>query len=151
VQEIAKQASETKHRVACVAVKVVMVAILAAQLSGCMSLGLGLTGDDVDANLTTSSIPSSKPTETVSDQVTIRNAATSVDLKKLNGQPLPWANSDTGSAGVITSIEESRGDQLVCRDFTTTSHSFKGVAKYHGKACLTGQGEWQLIRFEKFV
>lgn len=128
--------------------KLVTVAFLSIQLAGCMGSGFGFGDSAADAGLTTASVPA-KPVDTISDEVTIRNAVTSADLAKLNGEPLPWANTDTGSAGVVDTIMQSQDGRLICRDFTTTSHSFHGISKYRGQACLTGKGEWQLVSFEK--
>lgn len=150
MQQITKQACETKSRIAYAVAKVVTVAILVAPLCGCMGSGFGLTSADVvDAGLSTSSTNQPKSQETVSDEMTVRNAVSSADLNKLKDSPLPWANTDTGSAGVVTAINQSQLGSLVCRDFTTTSHSFSGIAKYSGKACLGGNGEWQILSFEK--
>jgi surface antigen len=150
LQQITKQACETKSRIACAVRKVVTVAILVMPLCGCMGSGLGMTSTDgVDTSVSTHSTIQPKSQETVSDEMTVRNAVSSADLDKLKNSPLPWANTDTGSAGVVTAINQSQLGSLVCRDFTTTSHSFSGIAKYSGKACLAGNGEWQILSFEK--
>jgi surface antigen len=151
VQEITKQACETNSRIACGVMKIVTIAILGAPLVGCMANGFGLTGADVDSSLYTRSTPTAKPAQVVSDEMTVRNAVSSADLNKLNGEPLPWANTDTGSAGVVTAIAQSQAGTIICRDFMTTSHSFTGVAKYQGKTCLGANGEWQIVSFEKQI
>jgi surface antigen len=113
-----------------------------------MGTGLGLS-DSVDAGLTTQSTPASTHRPTDSDETTIRNAVSSADLGRLKGEPLPWANTDTGSAGVVTAISQTQAGEVTCRDFTTTSHSFNGIAKFRGTTCLTSTGEWKIVNFEK--
>ncbi len=62
--------------------------------------------------------------------------------------PLPWANASTGSAGVIDTIVENNDAGQVCRQFRTTRHSYVGIAKFYGKTCLVGGGNWQLLSFQ---
>ena len=118
---------------------------LCVALSGCMSFDL--FAPPADNSLTTKSITPAKSTETISDEVTVRNAVTSADLTKLAGASLPWANASTGSAGVVASITESRANGAVCRSFVTTRHAYDGIANFTGDACLDTAGEWKLIRF----
>lgn len=127
-----------------------VVAVLAPLLlSGCMGLGM----DATDTKLTTSSVdnPTSRaPADTVSDEITVRNAVSSADLERMSGSvSIPWANTTTGSAGVITSIREENNGSYVCRTFITTRHSYRGISNYGGKACLVGSGEWQVIAFKE--
>jgi hypothetical protein len=130
--------------------KIAVGACLVMPLTGCMSDGLDVFSS-TDKKATTSAIqPGYKaPSDTVSDEVTVRNAVTSTDLGQLGGAPIPWANTSTGSAGVITMIREENNGSYVCRIFTTTRHSYTGIANYKGKACLVGSGEWQLITFSE--
>lgn len=103
----------------------------------------------VDRSVTTGSINSKTGTDSISDELTVRNAVSSADLTKLGVSPLPWANSSTGSAGVIRDVTESNEGSVLCRDFSTTRHSYDGVADYLGKTCLVGNGQWQLLSFKK--
>jgi surface antigen len=129
-------------------IKIVAVAMLCLPAAGCMGTGFGLS-DNVDAGLTTQSTPATARQPVDSDETTIRNAVSSADLGRLNGEPLPWANTDTGSAGVVTGITQTQTGNVTCRDFTTTSHSFKGISKYRGTTCLTSSGEWKIVSFAK--
>lgn len=113
-----------------------------------MGTGFGLV-DNVDSGLTTQSTPQSVRVQPDSDETTIRNAVSSADLGRLNGEPLPWANTGTGSAGVVTAITQTQAGEVTCRDFTTTSHSYRGIAKYRGTTCLTPSGDWKIVSFEK--
>jgi hypothetical protein len=121
---------------------------LAAAVSGCTSGSLDLFegASKVDRNISTATVPK-PPQETVADQITILNAVTSTDLSKLGDSPLPWANTTTGSAGVVSSIHEASRNGTTCRDFITTRHAFDGIAQYRGSACLDPAGRWMLVSF----
>jgi len=122
--------------------------IITLSLSGCMSAGLDLADTaNVDKSVSTGSVPNSLNTDSLSDEITVRNAVSSADVAKTGGNPIPWANSSSGSAGVISSIEEDRSNGKICRRFTTTRHSYQGIAKFDGNTCLLGNGEWYLTSF----
>jgi surface antigen len=148
VQPITKQAWEKNSRAACGVMKLVTVAFICLPAVGCMGTGFGLS-DNVDAGLTTQSTPAAQRKPVDSDETTIRNAVSSADLGRLKGDPLPWANTDTGSAGVVTGITQTQAGEVTCRDFTTTSHSFRGISKFSGTTCLTPSGEWKIVSFAK--
>ncbi|WP_454848432.1 RT0821/Lpp0805 family surface protein [Rhizobium binxianense] len=120
-------------------------------LSGCVAGGMDfLSAAKVDRSVATGTVPQETPsTDTLSDEMTVRNAVTSADIQRLEGQPLPWANASTGSAGVIETIVENNEGGQVCRQFRTTRHSYVGIAKFYGKTCLLGAGNWQLLSFQQ--
>ncbi|MDO6962765.1 RT0821/Lpp0805 family surface protein [Rhizobium alvei] len=121
-------------------------------LSGCMGGGMDIAGmDSTDKNLVTNAIATNPATasDSTSDENTIRNAVSSADLSKNAGTPIPWANRSTGSAGVINSIREENNGSYVCRLFETTRHSYRGISKFSGRACLVGSGEWQIVEFRE--
>lgn len=103
----------------------------------------------VDRSVSTGAVPTAASTNTLSDEATVRNAVTSADLAKIGQAPLPWANAATGSAGVVSTIREARNQGHVCREFTTTRHSYEGIAMFSGQACLTGSGDWLLTAFNR--
>lgn len=103
----------------------------------------------VDRSISTGTVARKGSDTTLSDEATVRNAVTSADLAQLGDAPLPWANAATGSAGVVSTIKEARDAGRVCRDFTTTRHSYEGIAMFSGQACLTGQGDWLLTAFDR--
>jgi hypothetical protein len=106
-------------------------------------------GDKVD-RMSTGTVPSKAHSgATLSDEVTVRNAVTSADLNKVGSASVPWANTSTGSAGVVSSIREDKGQGRVCRAFTTTRHSYEGIAMFSGQACMTDQGDWLLTAFDR--
>ena len=125
-----------------------MIALLVALgLSGCMSSGFGLFGGP-DKSISTNAVSAKSSGETVSDAATVRNAVSSADVSR-TGSPIPWANASTGSAGVITSLSEDTDLGTVCRQFRTTRHSYEGIANFEGKACMEGDGRWQLLSFQE--
>lgn len=118
-------------------------------LSGCMS-GLDLFSDSgVDKTVHTGTVQNGNA-ERLTDEITVRNAVSSADLLRTGGNPIPWANSASGSAGVISRIAENRDrDGRPCRDFVTTKHSYQGIANFTGRTCLGNTGEWLLLAFDK--
>jgi surface antigen len=129
----------------------VAIGIAFLSLSGCVSGGMDfLSTAKVDRTVTTGTIPQAPvTTDSVSDETTVRNAVTSADLSKTNGQPLPWANASTGSAGVIDTIVENTNSGQICRQFRTTRHAYDGIANFYGKTCLIDSGNWQLMSFQQ--
>jgi surface antigen len=129
----------------------VAIGIALLSLSGCVSGGMDfLSTAKVDRTVTTGTIPQAPvTTDSVSDETTVRNAVTSADLSKTNGQPLPWANASTGSAGVIDTIVENTNSGQICRQFRTTRHAYDGIANFYGKTCLIDSGNWQLMSFQQ--
>nr|WP_244624836.1 RT0821/Lpp0805 family surface protein [Rhizobium daejeonense] len=105
--------------------------------------------DSVDRSISTNTVATKRNTSSTSDELTVQNAVSSADLDKNAGNPLPWANAATGSAGVVTAIQEERDNGIVCRNFSTTRHSYEGIAYFAGKTCTTGSGQWQLMRFDR--
>ncbi|MGE7371123.1 RT0821/Lpp0805 family surface protein [Neorhizobium sp. NPDC001467] len=121
---------------------------LAVMLSGCTS-SLDLFGGSKVDRMSTGTIPAKRNPTALSDEVTVQNAVSSADLSKVSMSPLPWANTTTGSAGVVSSIREARTQGHICRDFTTTRHSFEGIAQFTGQTCLTNNGSWMLTAFDR--
>lgn len=114
-------------------------------LSSCAG-GVNLSRVKTADLITTSSVGSSGngriDQDAISDRSTIRNAVSSASLDQLGHAPLHWENKDTGSKGIITSIEEYKDGPVICRRFTTTRESFDGIAVYRGDACLGEEGVW---------
>jgi len=128
-----------------------VVAIVPVCLSGCMGSGLLSLSPSPDKKLTTGSIDQTEkaPSDTASDETTVRNAVSSADLSKSGPMQIPWANTSTGSAGVVNQISEEDNGSYVCRNFTTSRHSYRGISNFSGKACLVGSGEWQMVSFKE--
>ena len=138
----------SRRAAALVGILLPMLAVL--PLAGCTSGGVALTEGKADASVQTGEVAgAAKPEpDQLSDQATIRNAVSSADISGLGGQPLAWANSDTGSRGAITALNEQRQNGQLCRKFTTSRESFEGVALYQGEACMEQAGVWQLLDFK---
>ena len=118
-------------------------------VSACATGGFDLSKAEVDRTIVTGGAQPSTGSvpEQLSDETTIRNAVSSADLEQLNGEPLAWANADTGSRGAITALAEERQDGMLCRRFTTSRESFDGVSLFQGKACLAPAGSWRMREF----
>jgi hypothetical protein len=145
---ISKQGVTQKRFVA--AVRLAVTAAVPVLLSGC--LGATMSGfSSTDPKLTTSAVQTNyqAPADSVSDEMTVRNAVSSADLSQPGPVSIPWANTSTGSAGVVNSITEENNGSYVCRIFNTTRHSYRGISNFRGKACLVGSGEWQMISFQE--
>lgn len=126
------------------------VAIGLSLISGCTSTTDLFSSAKVDRDISTGSIPvKAKSPDSQSDEATVRNAVSSADLSKVAGAPLPWANSATGSAGVVSAIREDHSKGRLCRAFTTTRHSYDGIALFSGQACLVDSGDWALTAFDR--
>ncbi|WP_027487159.1 RT0821/Lpp0805 family surface protein [Allorhizobium undicola] len=148
MKDIAKPVGCRKGRPA---VRRQFVAIAAASLllSGCVGgvMDMGSSAK-VDRSISTATIPNNEP-EHRSDQDTVRNAVSSADMARTGQAPLPWANASTGSAGVIESISEDNSNGVLCRTFVTSRHAYDGIAKFYGRTCLVGDGQWQLLNFDR--
>lgn len=135
-------------RSACIKASLLAAALL---LAGCGVGGFSLEKAEVDRSIVTSSVasgPVSDDTNLASDQQTIRNAVSSIDVEELGGKAVPWANSDTGSRGQISELAEEKAGSVVCRRFAASRESFQGVAMYRGTACQAGSGAWQIQDFK---
>jgi surface antigen len=105
--------------------------------------------DSVDSSISTNTVSKNRNGGNGSDELTVQSAVSSADLSKTEGKPLPWANATTGSAGVVTAIQEEKGQGVICRNFSTTRHSYEGIAYFSGKTCTSGSGNWQLLSFDR--
>lgn len=147
---IAKWIELTKRRFAEGRNAIVAVAVAMPLVACTSSLDVFNGSEKVDRSISTGTIPRPARSETsLSDEATVRNAVTSVDLAKAGANPLPWANTATGSAGVVSAIREDHDQGRVCRAFRTTRHSYEGIAVFSGQACMTGSGDWTLTAFDK--
>lgn len=125
-----------------------LVAALCVLGSGCSITSITERAS-LDKNATAAISPqtvAAGDTEKVSDELTVRNAVSSID-PNATSQQIPWANADTGSRGAITALQEAKENDILCRSFTTTRESFDGVALYRGKACMDDGGSWQMMAF----
>jgi hypothetical protein len=148
VKVIAKTRPDTKQYWAR-GLGVLAVMMCGTALSGCMS-DLDLFSDSkVDTTVRTATVQNGN-SERLTDEITVRNAVSSVDLARAEGTAIPWANSASGSAGVISNIAENQDSAgRPCRDFVTTKHSYQGIANFTGRTCMGSSGEWLLLAFDR--
>lgn len=148
LEEIAKSTDDTKGFAARLRV-IPALAVIGLSLTGCVGAGLDLFGSEkVDRSISTSTVATGRP-GAHPDEITVQNAVSSADLDKVGTSPLPWANAVTGSAGVIRTIRENHDGGTVCREFTTTRHAYDGIASFDGKTCMTGDGQWRMLAFDR--
>jgi surface antigen len=125
--------------------------VIVLALSGCASGGFSMKQAEVDRSLYTSNIPAAgktKDTLQLSDEATVRDAVSSVDISTLGSSPLSWANTETGARGSITELAEYSDRSLLCRKFTTSRISFDGVKLYRGETCRGRTGGWLMHSFD---
>jgi surface antigen len=118
-------------------------------LSACGSGGFGMRQAEIDMTVLTGDIqaPGSDAGRT-SDEATVRNAVSSADVELLSGEPLRWANPETGARGSITGLTESTRAGRLCRDFVTTHENYDGVRLFRGEACMLSAGAWLMQAFQ---
>lgn len=58
---------------------------------------------------------------------------------------LNWLNPETGSLGVISTVEENGNSH--CRIFRTSREAYDGVALYNGEICEVSPGVWEVQNF----
>ncbi|MGB3501931.1 MAG: RT0821/Lpp0805 family surface protein [Mesorhizobium sp.] len=127
--------------------------VAAASLSlGACAGGMSLSKLDADPTIVTAGVSRDDVAQTdaksVSDQMTIRNAVSSVNLQETKG-PLAWANTETDSRGSIFDIVEVKHSAQLCRSFKTSRESFDGVSIYKGETCTSHQGgPWYMRLFK---
>lgn len=118
-------------------------------LAGCMGVGETLR---VDAGAIDRTVTGSIPTEPAlpqvkTDQQALADAVSGIDLQRRPEGPYAWANPVTGTTGVISMITEAGETGAACRDFTTTMHSYEGIALFAGRGCRASEG-WNLTAFQ---
>jgi surface antigen len=117
--------------------------VLPIGLAACAS-GNALSRAETDRSIITGSVANAASTHGVTDEETIRNAATSVDPGQLGPDGLAWTNPATGAKGQITGLSEYQENGHLCRRFSTSITRFDGISLYHGEACLDDPGGWRL-------
>lgn len=85
----------------------------------------------------------------ISDEITIRNAVSSVLVEEVDETGIGWANAYTGSRGTIRDIMERERDGALCRSFTASRESFSGVHLYSGEACFGTTKMWTMRSFRR--
>lgn len=121
-------------------------------LTACGAGGFSMRQAEVDPTILTGDIapPAGREADAdrLSDQSTVRNAVSSADLELLLGEPVRWANGQSGARGSITGLTESRSNGRLCRGFVTTLENYDGVRLFRGEACMISAGIWRMEAFE---
>ena len=125
-------------------------------VSGCAMGGFNIDNAVPDRSIVTGSIgktDSAKDektdTHTLSDQSTIKNVVSALNFEQWTGKTVPWANPDTGSQGIITTMNEHKSGGVLCRKFETSRQSFNGASLYQGEACMKTGGDWFITSFSE--
>ena len=84
--------------------RLIALMVTGAMLSGCLGTGADLA-NSVDTSLSTGAIPKTVASNDMADAVTVKDAVSQADPAAVSGAPIPWANSASGSAGVIERAE----------------------------------------------
>lgn len=106
--------------------------------------------DDKADNITTGSITKSPKPDNVelSDWIAIRSALTEATNQASTGAPVPWENNSTGSSGSLMAFAAPSDEIGRCKNFAATLQNVDGIHRYKGEACIAGQENWQISRFE---
>ncbi len=81
-----------------------------------------------------------------SDWQAIRAVAASRFRTAPTGTPLDWSNPDTGNSGTVAALgDPKQSGALSCRAFVLTVSDVRGVRRYQGDACRSGEDAWQLF------
>ena len=109
----------------------------------------GLLGDNVD-DITTGSITKSHKPDNVetSDWLAMRSALNEATNLQSAGSPVPWQNESTGSSGSLMAFAAPSDEIGRCKSFAATLQNIDGIHRYKGEACIAGQENWQINRFE---
>lgn len=76
-----------------------------------------------------------------SDWETVRRTIAEIGADALDRA---WRNPKTGSSGTVTALAPEPRAGGVCRDFATTVSDLRGIRRYRGEACRTGDAAWRL-------
>jgi surface antigen len=112
-----------------------MLGGLALTMAGCSATAIDptYTGSVVRATVTDSVDPS--------DWEAVRRTIAEIGEDALD---LAWKNPKTGSSGTVTAMAPEPRAEGVCRAFATTVNDLRGVRRYRGEACQTGDAAWRL-------
>lgn len=128
-----------------------MVGAVILSLAGCAMGGFSLEKAVPDSSTITGSVKPVHKTEIdtgkLSDQSAIKSIVSALDFTQWGKNPVPWANPDTGSQGTITTIAETKSEDVLCRQFETSREAFDGVSIYRGETCMQRGGNWTLTSF----
>ena len=135
--------------------KVLAIALIAAALAACSSVGVPF-GEGKSGRLAATRAAKVEAVAVVdqvdpSDWETIRRTVAAAS--ETTSHSLTWRNPDTGSNGAIAVLPAITAAGSLCRSFAATVNDVRGVHRYGGEACLRTDGRWQLhgITADDFV
>ena len=108
---------------------------IALTAAGCSTTSLDpiQTGSVIKAAVTDGVDPS--------DWETVRRTLTEIGADALDRA---WQNPRTGSSGTVTALAAEPRTGSVCRAFATTVNDLRGIRRYRGEACRSGNADWRL-------
>lgn len=118
--------------------------LVVAPLSGCFGRGVD---DTLSLDAVTTQSIGQQPPRLSTDEEAVARAVAAADMADRPAGPFPWANPDTGTTGVISSLQPTQEPIGECRAFTTSLHRYDGIALFNGKSCKAETGEWRLSDF----
>lgn len=128
--------------------KCIFAALFLVTIAGC-SISPGLLDDGADDIITGSIATSPKPNNVeTSDWLEMRTALNEAANQKAAGSLVPWENDRTGSSGSLMAFTAPSDGIGRCRNFAATLQNIDGIHRYKGEACIAGQENWQINRFE---
>ncbi|WP_306257065.1 RT0821/Lpp0805 family surface protein [Pararhizobium sp. IMCC21322] len=128
--------------------KCIFAALCLVPIAGC-SISPGLLDDGADDIITGSISTSPKPNNVeISDWLEMRTALNEAANQKAAGSLIPWENDRTGSSGSLMAFAAPSDEIGRCRNFAATLQNIDGIHRYKGEACIAGQKNWQINRFE---
>jgi surface antigen len=82
------------------------------------------------------------PSASVPDVAAIERAMATAPQSRSNS--VAWANTTTGSAGVLSYTENTDASGGTCRTFISSRQSLDGGDTLNGRACAEGDGRWRV-------
>jgi surface antigen len=130
--------------------RAIAVAVLAAALGGCSSVGVPfgegkggrLAGQKAQSQTVRTAADAIDQVDP-SDWETIRRSVAAAS--ETTSHSLSWRNPDTGSSGAIAVLPAISKAGSLCRSFAATVNDIRGIHRYGGEACLRTDGRWQLL------
>ncbi len=128
--------------------KCLIVVLFLIPIGGC-AMTPGFLDSEAD-NMTTGSITAStKPANVeTSDWLELRTALNEAANQNAAGAPVPWENEQTGSSGSLLAFAAPSDEIGRCKNFAATLQNVDGIHRYKGEACIAGQQNWHINRFE---
>jgi hypothetical protein len=127
--------------------RIAAVVSLALSVAACARFGLPFneSGPGVDP-MHTASLISAKIADRIdpSDWLAVRHTLGQIPARAAVGASIDWWNDRTNSTGTVSTLSvATRRDGSLCRGFATTINDLRGIRRYRGIACRSGDG-WEV-------